>query len=520
MTSYDHNMYSMPNNETMASMYYDDYPAMSSTISVSPFALFTSDFWIQTTFSMSAYSIRWNQTGADVKKFIAHHADIGDEDGVLNPVEDVSVNAVWTAAVLNSIVGVMMLLFYELLRRVMPSVYGRVLTDDFAVVNSSSSNSHRDKATPSKKSSWSTWWILHVLKIPWSEVRVKVGLDAYMFLRYIRLMMRITSISAFWGMIVLWPTFYSGDGMANGWYTYSMANIEQSDWRMWIPFCFIYFMSAYVLWSIRQEYKHYLSQRMDFLSGRCEIQHVHPQQRYSIMVDSIPKELRSDQALFDYFSSLFPNRVHSARVILNLPDLEKISLKRVRITRRLEKSIAILEATGKRPQHIVGRPRCICMGIESEVSRRLNDIECSCGDDNKDVWNKFTDTPPRRGYLADSIDYYTRELANINESMEEEQKRKLELAELGNIALQASVWIESQEQGMKVEPLSKTPTPRHSNTSTDGNGSAKMIVTTQYGSLDEQNPPKTVKSNDIDEDSKQWRLLDDSFFLVRKVLQK
>jgi hypothetical protein len=512
--SYYDDVHTLSYNETMTSIYYDDYPAMTSTLSISPFALLTSDFWIQTTFSLNAYSLRWNQTGADVKSFIAHHADIGDEDGVLNPVEDVSVNAVWTAAVLNSVVGAMMLLFYELLRRVMPSVYGRVLTDDFAVVNSSSTKSNRSKF--SKKSSLSKWWILHVLKIPWSEVRVKVGLDAYMFLRYIRLMMRITSISAFWGMVILWPTFYSGNGMAKGWYTYSMANIEQSDWRMWIPFCFMYLMSAYVLWCIRQEYKHYLSQRMDFLSGRCEIQHVHPQQRYSIMVDSIPKELRSDQALFDYFSSLFPHRVHSARVILNLPDLEKISLKRIRITRRLEKAIAILEATGKRPQHIVGRPRCIFMGIESEISRRLSDVECSCGEDDKDVWNRFSDSHPRRGYLADSIDYYTRELANINESMEEDQKRKLELAELGNISLQASVWIESQEQGMLSEPTLKSP--RQSSTYPNGaKDNMTLIGTTQYGSLDEQMPPKTIKVSDEDEDPKQWRLLDDSFFLVRKI---
>jgi len=186
--------------------------------------------------------------------------------------------------------------------------------------------------------------------------------------------MRITSISAFWGMIILWPTFGTGSGNAKGWYTYSMSNITQSDWRMWIPFCFIYFMTAYVLWCIRQEYRHYLGQRIDFLSGKGT--HVHPQQRYSIMVDSIPKELRSDQALFDYFDTLFPGKVHSACVVLNLPDLEKLSVKRIRITRRLEKSIALLEATGRRPQHIVGRPRCLFMGIESELSRTLSNSNC------------------------------------------------------------------------------------------------------------------------------------------------
>jgi len=118
--------------------------------------------------------------------------------------------------------------------------------------------------------------------------------------------------------------------------------------------------------------------------------------------------------------------------------------------------------------------------------------------------------------LADSIDYYTRELANINESMEEEQKRKLELAELGSISLQANVWIESQEQGMLSEPTLKSP--RQSSTYPNGaKDNMTLIGTTQYGSLDEQMPPKTIKVSDEDEDPKQWRLLDDSFFLVRKI---
>jgi len=499
MSSVYKRMLELSSNETlMNSVFYDDPNSdemLSSSLSFVPFALFTSNFWIQTTFSM-----HWSNTSAEVRSFIAHHADIGNEtDGVLNPVEDVSVNAVWTAAVLNSFVGVMMLLLYEGLRRIMPSVYGGLLQNF-------------EDATPSK-SSWSPLWIIHVLKIPWSEVRVKVGLDAYMFLRYIRMAMRITSISAFWGIIILWPTYYSGSGHAKGWYTYSMANIEQSDWRMWIPFCFTYLMTAYVLWSLKEEYKHYLSQRMDFLSGKCDMQDVHPQQRYSIIVDCIPKELRSDQALFDYFSSLFPNRVHSARVVLNLPDLEAISRKRVRITRRLEKAIAVLEATGMRPRHIVGRPRCLCMGIESELSRKLGDINCSAEDEG--VWNKFSDDIPKRGCLADSIDYYTRELANINECVEEEQKRKITLAELGNIDVLASRWIESQEERVRGSTAinnKQLSSPQRSNASFPQDVAINTSPTTQYGS---HYLPNKVTDDD---DPKQWRLLDDSFFLDGSLL--
>ena len=89
------------------------------------------------------------------------------------------------------------------------------------------------------------------------------------------------------------------------------------------------------------------------------------QHMYSLMIERIPHELRGDRALYDYFNRLFPGRVHSAAVVLNLPDLEKESAKRRRVLRRLEKSMVSLEVRGRRPRHVVGRKRMRCCGIET-----------------------------------------------------------------------------------------------------------------------------------------------------------
>ena len=81
-------------------------------------------------------------------------------------------------------------------------------------------------------------------------------------------------------------------------------------------------------------------------------------------------------------------KVHSASIVLNIPDLEKIAAKRKRAVRRLEKryddvtislcvgllcpyslflsySIAYYEAKGKRGTHVVGRKRFRCFGVET-----------------------------------------------------------------------------------------------------------------------------------------------------------
>jgi hypothetical protein len=83
------------------------------------------------------------------------------------------------------------------------------------------------------------------------------------------------------------------------------------------------------------------------------------------MVENIPRRLRSEKKLFSYFSKLFPDRVHSASVVLNIPEVDSLNNRRLRVRRRLEKAVAYKEATGDNATHVVGRARCLCCGIES-----------------------------------------------------------------------------------------------------------------------------------------------------------
>jgi len=248
-------------------------------------------------------------------------------------------------------------------------------------------------------------------------------------------------VSTFWAFVVLFPVFATGGGDAVGWYHFSMSNVLQSDWRIWPPTIFIYAFSAFTLWTMKQEYTHFLAQRMEFLCGR--LREVHPQQQYSIMVEVIPKELRSDKALYDYFNALYPGKIHSACVVLNLPDLEAESLRRQRKVRRLEKSLARFEASGFRPRHIVGRPRIMCCGIESEMNYLCHMCCNNFYQSRKPVWDEFSQQPPEKGDLVDSIAYYTLEVEECNDHMVKEQRKKKEMAEIGNKDLaDSATWID------------------------------------------------------------------------------
>lgn len=214
-----------------------------------------------------------------------------------------------------------------------------------------------------------------------------------------------------------------------------MANLVQGSHLMWIPTIFLWLQTMYVFFLMNEEYKHYLECRVDFLARGDGI--VNSQQHmYSLIIERIPYELRSDRALYDYFNRLFPRKIHSTAVVLNLPDLERESKKRKRVLRRLEKSMISFDVKNKRPMHVVGRKRIRCCGIESSP------ILASFGGRNVDDEDADIDSRlPQKGEKVDSINYYSRELTVMNERMAHMQHDKIELALKGNDSARASVWI-------------------------------------------------------------------------------
>jgi len=394
-----------------------------------------------------------------------------DTMSAANTKVDVNTSAFLTALGVNSCVFVVLIVTYEFVRKLFPSVYAaknarnvanQTAMDDDATTTaggsyglsplaaSSASSPRMQTSSPFAVNNVNTrkflGWIPGVVNASWSSVRSSGGLDSYMFLRYVRLCFRITFTSALWGMIILWPVYATGDGGAKGWYFLSMANLSQGSQRLWVPTCFIWLQTMYVIFLMSEEYKHYLECRVDFLS-RGEGMVTSQQHMYSLIVERIPHELRSDRALYDYFNRLFPHKIHSTAVVLNLPDLERVCAKRKRVLRRLEKGLVSLEVKGRRPRHVVGMKRLICCGIESSplsqlmnflLKKKEEDEVSSSADNNSSTTN---DRLPQRGEKVDSINYYQRELNIMNEKVARMQHDKIELAQKGNDSIRASQWI-------------------------------------------------------------------------------
>lgn len=394
-------------------------------------------------------------------------------------------DTVVTSIYLNSVLFVVIMLMYEWLRRALPSVYssemkrqfknkggwkeGEGLTastasstafydyktdesnatrDDDPYLHSESSGS-RDSAferslsfrdrqkSGSLPDVISFNWLASVIDVPWDSVRKYSGLDSYFFLRYIRMNLRICSVTFIWAFIILIPTYIGGyNNDQQGWYHLSVANLLDSSWRLWIPTIFAYFFSGFTLFVMKQEYRHFLELRMDFLARGTTF--INPQHHYSLMVENIPHELRSEKALSDYFESLFPGKVHSTSMVLNLPDLESIATRCMRVCRRLEKSIAYYHATGKRVTHNVGSPRMTILGIDLAP---CDGFCCGSPPNVAYVDNRRVTEKPQKGTHVDSISYYTYDLSEMNKEMCALQSRKAEIALEGTNHSQADNWF-------------------------------------------------------------------------------
>lgn len=189
---------------------------------------------------------------------------------------------------------------------------------------------------------------------------------------------------------------------------------------------------------MKQEYRHFLELRQDFLARGSA--HVNPQHHYSLMVENIPYEMRSERALHEYFEKLFPGKVHSTTVIMKVPDLEEASMRCLRTCRRLEKSLAFLHATGARPTHIVGRGRLSVLGVELEPLEFPN---CHPGEDEAMMLDDETSTERTpKGTRVDSISYYTQELASNSKALFVMQQRKNRVAESGRSSQPQLGWFD------------------------------------------------------------------------------
>lgn len=330
---------------------------------------------------------------------------------------DVTIDEVYTVIVVNSFFLVFLLyLHYRLAKSLQPLYVGR----NFHV-----SESLRVQAFDLNK-------FLSWMFDDWSfeEIRNKAGLDAYMFMRFLRICLVITSVASFYGLLVLWPVYYTGNQDGEEWYVLSMQNVDDGSPRLWAGSVFMWVLTLFVIWNLKREMDHYTDLRLEF--GGCVEGDMDAVHLYSVIVERLPKELQDDKALKDYFEEIFPGKVEHAGVIINYPELERVFKERQTTVEKLEKAFAIYQSTSIRPTHRIGGWQWgdICcfhkktQTRESTVQPLLEDNDYNVGDE------------------VDSIQFYETKLEKLNEEVRVLQQRaKLRENDVDLSKKSAQCWI-------------------------------------------------------------------------------
>ncbi|PXF47306.1 CSC1-like protein ERD4 [Gracilariopsis chorda] len=162
-------------------------------------------------------------------------------------------------------------------------------------------------------------WIKPVLQTPEREVIRKIGLDAAMFLRYIRTCLAIVSILAFFSVLILMPVFGTAGNKSlpnddpnfiEGLRVVSLANVESRSSRLWVVTVSEFIIAAVVIFFMRRDYKVYADARREYLNSETPV-------NYALAVLDIPEEHRNEHAVRQRFELVVPGQVAEVVIINN-----------------------------------------------------------------------------------------------------------------------------------------------------------------------------------------------------------
>lgn len=192
-------------------------------------------------------------------------------------------------------------------------------------------------------------WAKAAYSVSHEELLKNVGLDSYMYLRFLRLGARLTLFGTVMSIILL-PVYATGEARGDStelFNKFTLARVGMSSNRLWASvLCWLNFV-AFALTEMYEEWRLYSKHRYQFLAqGDVDTP---PDFKYAVRVENIPQDYRSAYKLKEYFSKIFPGKVRQAAVCLNADKLDKMVVERQKNIVSLEKAVAFTHAKPEKP---------------------------------------------------------------------------------------------------------------------------------------------------------------------------
>jgi len=302
-------------------------------------------------------------------------------------------------------------------------------------------------------------WMLPCLTISYDDILYYAGLDALMYIRSHYLGMKIFSVFAVYGLLVLVPLNSFGNGGELSLFNImTLSNISNESPKMWAHVVGIYLLTAITMWQLVIEFRCYTRLRHEFLRRRRAMFR-------SVLVEEVPTQLRSQVNLRAYFEKLYPNQVREVFLCQHLETLQKLVDRRENVLAKLE------HAMFKR--------------------QKLNKTVFAW------VWARC------RVRKVEAVEYYQAALKELNDEVSREQARRLRFARQ---ASKAGLLAATQRMEEMLKRLHFDPGAGDVYTELAEDDAASSYQSIETGNNERENPSlsagfEEVKSEGMDDSS-------------------
>lgn len=306
-------------------------------------------------------------------------------------------------------------------------------------------------------------------RITEQQVLASAGLDAFVFLTFFKMSMKLFAVMFFFAAVVLEPINYhfGTDPIVNATDTRSYQLFGQfADYKdhvsirfedgdddgdhdgpdvsfnlmyLWSYLVFTYFFTALTLWFVERETYRVLRIRQDYLGSQSTITD------RTFRVSGIPTELRTEEAIKDLVERLEIGQVESVTLCREWKELDDLLDERQSILAKLEEtwSVFLNQKTLQPAQDQTGANGAENGGLhqgvdeESGESDRLLRGTSSPPYDQRPrpqtrFWYGFLRLQSRK---TDALDYYTEKLRLLDEKIVAARKKKFEAADLAFVTM-------------------------------------------------------------------------------------
>jgi hypothetical protein len=208
---------------------------------------------------------------------------------------------------------VMAIVVFGILRKVYPQIYANnVRTEEEGGFESA-------PVTPSDSF---FGWVFAAYEVDDDDIESAVGLDLTMLLQFAKFAMKLLLALGIPMCLVLCPlhlfcgheSFDQGDRLS----VIGINNISDGSWVYRVHGLFVWYVVLVSEDMIFREMRHFLPRRFRWLEDLT------PPRSTTVLVEGIPENQRSDEALKEYFNTIFPDAVEAATVVKNTQKLQML----------------------------------------------------------------------------------------------------------------------------------------------------------------------------------------------------